>query len=57
MLFSETFAISYNISGTSFIELYIKMTISIRFYLSHGFLMRTDTPLDTRLTGFHMATV
>jgi len=33
----------------SFIEVYIKMTTSVTFLLSHGFLVPMDPPLYTSL--------
>jgi len=46
----------YNFSGTSFIKVYIKITTSIRFFLSHGFSVHRDTLLDMFSTGFlHVA--
>ena len=32
---------------TSFIEVYIKITMDVSFFLSHDFLACTDPPLDT----------
>jgi len=40
----------------SFIKVYIKITTSIRFFLSHGFSVHRDTLLDMFSTGFlHVA--
>ena len=42
----------YNVSGTNFINVYIKMTTSIRFFLSHDFSAHRDPLLDTLSTVF-----
>ena len=39
----------YKVSWMSFIEVYIKMTTSVTFLLSHGFLVPMDPPLYTSL--------
>jgi len=44
----------YNIAGTSFNKVYIKMRLHIRFFLSHDFLPHTDSLLDTFYTVFSL---
>ena len=47
---------SLNVSGTSFIKVYINMTTSVRSFISHDFSAHMDPPLDTLSTGFsHVA--
>jgi len=52
MLFSEPFGERFIFVRMSLIKVYINMIMSIRFFLSHDILARTDTPLDTLSTGF-----
>ena len=42
----------YNVSGTSFINVLIKMTTSVEFFLSRDFSARTDQSLNTICNGF-----
>ena len=42
----------YNASGTSFINVLIKMTTSVGIFLSRDFSARTDQSLNTLSNGF-----
>ena len=42
----------YKVSGMSFIKVYTKKTTGVRFFLSHGFWVGTNLPLDKLPTGF-----
>jgi len=42
--------------GKCFIKVYIGMTTSVIFFLSHGLLAFTDPPLDTFSAGFSCVT-
>ena len=54
----RTSGVLYNVSGTSFVKVYIKMTTSARSFLSHLFnALELGAALATFSTGFlHVAT-
>ena len=47
----------YNVIVTSFIKVFIRMTTSVRFVLSHAFLAYIDSLPDTLSTIFSLVTV
>ena len=52
MFFMEPLVSLITFSGTSFIEVYIKMTTSVRSFQSRDFSACTDPPLDTLFMSF-----
>jgi len=47
-----TLAIFYNVSGTSFIAVYTRLSMNVIFFLSRDISARTHPPFETLVTSF-----